>query len=375
MEGLVERDPISAAKVAQTLSASRKRLGQLSGKMAGPYFEAEIKQIGRNRRAVLGTALGGRYISVDAALKDRDPNAVKSASERLARLVEILQTAAPGLGLDVPGPDDTRKYGIIVDMRLRNTELPHQPGEWTIRYAVPGDQSIAEISIATLMREKGYRLHTGGGRDALDPDLRSFDRAPRGLVPETKTFLDGNFVRAMLIATEISAGSMVSFTGDDGERRRSVLISERGHRALSDRKSRIVNSDEAMRYLGNGLSIFSEYRSRSEGMILRRDDYGYAVIVPRSKEWEKFKKGPGLMAGAFKVDKGGGFSARIADNKLKPFLDAVFGFGLPLYYDNRTIKAKQNSFAGGPKQSSGPNFGGGGGSRQQPAPSFSGPRR
>ncbi|MBY3151258.1 DEAD/DEAH box helicase family protein [Rhizobium laguerreae] len=375
MEGLVERDPISAAKVAQTLSAARARLGQQSGKVAGPYFEAEIKQIGRNRRAVLGTALGGRYISVDAALKDRDSNAVKSASERLARLVEILSTAAPGLGLDVPGPDDTRKYGIIVDVRLRNTDLPHQPGEWTVRYAVPGDAAIAEISIATLMREKGYRLHTGGGREALDPDLRPFDRAPRGLVPERKTFLDGNFVRAMLIATEISAGSMVSFIGEDSERRRSVLISERGHRALSDRKSRIANSDEAMRFLGNGQSIFSEYRSRSEGMILRRDDFGYAVIVPRSKDWEKFKKsGPGQMAGAFKVDKGGGFSARIADNKLKAFLDAVFGFGLPLYFDNRTIKAKQNSFAGGPKAPSGSNFGSGG-PRQQPAPSFAGPRR
>ncbi|MCV9965064.1 strawberry notch C-terminal domain-containing protein [Pararhizobium sp. BT-229] len=374
MEGLVERDPISAAKVHQTISAARTRLGQLSGKVAGPYFDAEIKQIGRNRRSVLKSALGGRYISEDAALKDREPNAVKSASERLARLVDILSAVSPGLGLDVPGPDDTRRYGIIVDVRLRSPDLPHQPGEWTVRYAVPGDAAISEISIATLMREKGYRLHTGGGREALDPDLRNFDRAPRGLVPERKTFLDGNFVRAMLIATEISAGSMVSFVGDDGERRRSVLISERGHRALADRKSRIVNSDEAMRFLANGQAVYSEYRSRSEGLILRRDDYGFAVIVPRSKDWEKFRKaGPGQIAGAFKPDRGGGVSARIADNKVKPFLDAVFGFGLPLYFDNRTIKAKQNSFAGGPRQASGPSFGG---PRQQSAPSFQGgPRR
>jgi hypothetical protein len=371
MEGLVERDPIPAIKVAQTISGSRTRLGQLSGRPAGPYFEAEIKQIARNRRSVLGTALGGRYISVDAALKDKDQNAVKSASERLARLTDILSLATPGLGLDVPGPDDTRNFGIIVDIRLRNADLPHQPGEWTIRYAVPGDAGISEISIATLMREKGYRLHTGGGRDALDPDLRPFDRAPKGMVPDTKTFLDGNFVRAMLIATEISAGAMVSFSGADGERRRSVLINPRGHRALSDRKSRIANSDEAMRYLGNGLAVFSEYRARADGMILRRDDYGFAVIVPRTRDWEKFKKsGPGQLAGAFKVDKGGGFSARIAENKLKPFLDAVFGFGLPLYFDNRTIQAKQNRFqVGAPKQPSGAGFGS---SKQPNTPSFTG---
>lgn len=363
MEGLVERDPISASRVAQTISASRTRLSQTSGKAAGPYFEAEIKKIGRNRRSVLSSALAGRYISVDAALKDRDPNAVKSASERLARLVDILSMVAPGLGLDVPGPDDTRKFGIVVDIRLRHPDLPHQPGEWSIRYAVPGDSAISEISIATLMREKGYRLHTGGGRDALDPDLRPFDHAPKGLVPETRKFLDGNFVRSMLIATEISAGSMVSFIGEDGERHRTVLISERGHKALADRKSRITCSEEAMRFLANGQSVFSDYRSRSDGMILRKDDYGYSVLVPRGKDWDKFKQsGPGQVAGAFKADRAGGFSSRIADNKLKPFLDGVFGYGLPLYFDNRTIAARQNRFTAA-------------GSKQQQTPFSSGPKR
>ncbi len=393
MEGLVERDPISAAKVHQTITEARRRLGRDSGKVAGPYFDAEIKEIAAKKRSVLDSALGGKFISVNEALKDKNPNAVKSAQERLARLVEILSMVAPGLGLDVPGPDDTRKSGVIVDIRLRSRKsdedsasvgktkgksdalsLPHQPGEWTIRYAIPGESSISEISIATLMREKGYRLHTGGGRDALDPDLRSFDRAPRGLVPETKTFLDGNFVRAMLIATEISAGSMVSYVGEDGERHRSVLINPRGHRALADRKSRIVNSDEALRYLANGVAIFTEYRSRSEGMTVRRDEYGFEVLVPKGRDWEKFRKdGAGQIAGSFKQHKSGGFSARIADNKLRPFLDAVFGMGLPIYFDNRTIKAKQNSFAGGPKQASAPAFGG---PRQAPAPSFGGgPRR
>ncbi|MDW9479049.1 helicase [Sinorhizobium meliloti] len=394
MEGLVERDPISAAKVHQTITEARKRLGKVSGKVAGPYFDVEIKEIASKRRSVLDAALGGRYISVNQALKDSNPNAVKSAHDRLARLVEILSMIAPGLGLDVPGPDDTRKSGVIVDVRLRNGKsgddenavgkgkgkpddrvapLPHQPGEWTVRYAVPGDASISEISIATLMREKGYRLHTGGGRDALDPDLRPFDRAPRGLVPETRTFLDGNFVRAMLIATEISAGSMVSFVGDDGEKRRSVLINPRGHKALNDRKSRIANSEEALRYLANGLAVFTEYRSRSEGMILRRDDYGFEVVVPKGREWEQFKKtGPGQLAGSFKQHKSGGFSARIADNRLKAFLDAVFGTGLPLYFDNRTISAKQNRFASATKQPSGPSFGA---PRQQPASYSGGPGR
>nr|WP_250807655.1 strawberry notch C-terminal domain-containing protein [Neorhizobium tomejilense] len=352
MEGLVERDPITSEKVGQTISAARARLAHVSGKPAGPYFDEEVKKIGRNRRSVLKAALSGRYISEDQALKDKEPNAVKAANERLVRLVEVLSTIAPGMPIEVPGPDERSKLGVVVDIRLRNESLPHNPGEWTIRLAVPGAPSIAEISIATLMREKGYKLHQFA-RGSMAPELTPFDRAPRGLVPEERIFLDGNFVRAMLIATEISAGAMVSMKNADGETIRSVLVNERGHKALRDRQARIRSTEDAMRHLGTGLSVFSNFRERAQGIMVRRDDNGFCVSIPRGKEWEKvMASGPGSFVGTFKTDRGGTLVARIADVKVKPFLEAVFGRGVPLYYDNRTISAKQNRFAGGPKQQS-----------------------
>lgn len=361
MEGLVERDPLPSSKVSQSISAARTRLGQVSGKPAGPYFDAEIKKIGKNRRSVLKAALSGRWISEDAALKDKEPNAVKSANERLARLVEILSGIAPGAAIEVPGADDRSSLGVIVDIRLRSEELPHQPGEWSVRYAVPGDTSISEISIATLIREKGYRV-VSSRNSAMSPDLTPFDRAPRGMVSERKQFLDGNFVRSMLIATEISAGSMVSLRKEDGEMVRSVIVNARGYKALADRKARIVSSDDAIGHINQGRSVFSNYRERNQGVMIRRDDNGYVITIPRGKEWEKvMASGPGTFAGTFKVDRSGVLAARVADVKLKPLLDAIFGKGVGLFFDNRTIAAKQNRFAGG--------------SRQQQTPFSGGPRR
>lgn len=348
MEGTVERDPVGSSRMAKAIADSRARLADACGKPAGPYFADEIKQISRNKNSVLKAALSGRYISVNEALKDKTPNAVKSASERLQRLVDILSSIAPGMGMDVPGQEEGTLFGVIVDVRLRNARSPHQPGEWLVRYATPGDQAFSEISIATIMREKGYRLHHGG--NPMKPDLTPFDSAPRGLVSERRTFLDGNFVRAMLVATEVSAGSMVSYKDENGETQRSVLVSRRGHQALRDRKAKITNADEAMSYLSGGKAIFSNYMQRGQGLMVRRDDYGYCVSIPRGKEWEKImSSGPGAFAGTFKADRSGGLVARIPDVKLRPFVDSVFGKGLPLYFDNRTIAARQNRFASGPR--------------------------
>jgi hypothetical protein len=299
----------------------------------------------------LKSALSGRFISEDAALKDKKPNAVKAASERLKRLTDILTSLSPGDIIEVPGVEEGTRMATIVDVRLRNHDLPHQPGEWAIRYAVPGDTAVSEISIATLMREKGYKLHSSFQR-SLNPDLSPFDRAPTGQVKEQKLFLDGNFVRSMLIATEISAGTMVSYKTESGQTHRSVLISSRGRKALEDRQSRIPNADAALGYLQANTSIFSEYRSRLDGLMIRADDHGYALSIPRGKDWTNFMaSGPGDHVGTFKADRTGTLVARVADAKLKALIDSLYAKGLPLYFDNRTIAAKQNRFAGGSQQS------------------------
>jgi hypothetical protein len=354
MEGYVEKDPISSARINALLAASRARLGQISGRAAGPFFEAQIKGIAKNRRSVLQASLGGRFISVDSALKDKEPNAVKAKSEQLARMTDIVAGLYPGLTITVPDEEGNLRAGVIVDVHAPDDDLVHQPGRWTIRYVAPGDATTTDISIATLLREKKYQVSAARPRDLLEPDLRRFDTGHKGKTQ--RFFLDGNFVRAMLIATEISAGSMVSYTDGDGERRRSVLIHKRGHKALSDRQARIDTPKAAEDYLLAGRGVFSNYKNRFEGIMIQKIEKGYGITVPDTKEWRKHVDGKlKLLAGTFKADRNKTMVSRVTDANLHAFVDAVFALGVPMYHDNRTVTAKVNPFAvGGPKT---PSFG------------------
>lgn len=356
MEGTFERNPVSGERIGKLIAEARRRLSERSGRPAGPFFEEEVKAIRRSRRAVLGTALSGRYISVDAALKDKEANAVKAADERLKSLCEHLAELEPMRGLSMRDEEGNERAGVIVDIRLREGGRPHLPSEWTVRYACPGDTSISEISIATLIRDRGYRLHPRGGQDGLESVKRRFDAAPAGMVTETRQFLDGNLVRAMLVATEVSAGSMVTFTDEGGEVRRSVLVHKRGRQALMDRISSIRDAGDAFRHLTSGRAVFTNHRERAKGLIVRADERGgFIVQRPRGRAFDKMMEGgPGSHCGTFKADRGGVLVARMADHALKPFLDAIFGSGLPLYYDSRTISLKQNRFAGGQQSKASP---------------------
>lgn len=372
MEGEIEKDALSGSRIRKAVAEARKRLGEDSGSPTAPFFMHHVREIEKNRKRILKSALSGRYISVDQALKDRDPNAVKAADARLRGLCEILSDIEPGLGISIPDDEGNLTNGVVVDVRLRNPDLPHQPSEWSVRYACPGDTSVSEISAATLMRDQRYKLFHARPRDTFESSVRQFDEAPTGIVTERRQFLDGNLVRAMLIATEISAGSMVTYTDEGGLRHRSVMVHKRGHKALRDRISTLRNTAEAMKFLSNGQSVFTDYRDRNAGINVRVDANGLSVSRPRGKDWDRFMEaGPGRLVGSFRADRGNVLVARVADNKVEAFLEAVFASGLPLYYDNRTIQAKQNRFAGGQQQRrSGEGFG----PKQQNAPSFGGPK-
>lgn len=284
MQAEIERAPLAAEDLRRIVSESRKRLGEASGRAAGPYFEGQSKDLKASRRRVLTSALSGRLISVDSALAMKGPNAVKSASERLDQLLGAISSIQPGIGIVAPGEEGEPVSGVVVDVRPPGKEELHLPGRWSVRYAVPGDAHPREISIATILRDKGYTLHPARPGEVPTPSLNAFDAAPRGGVIERRVFLDGNLVKSVAIASETSAGSLVAFTGEDGRRRRAILVSRRGRAALFDRSKSTTDAAEAIEVVTSGRAVWTHPTSKAEGVIVRPENGGGIVVeIPKGK--------------------------------------------------------------------------------------------
>jgi len=332
MEAEVEKQALDSTAIRNLIASSRRRLGEASGNAAGPFFEKEAKAIKAARRKVLTAALSGRLISVDSALAMNGSNAVKAADERINSLLEILASIQPGLMLSAPGDEGDPVRGVIVDVRAPTENELHLPGRWGVRYALPGDPHPREISIATIMRERAYVLYPSRPGEVPSPSLKAFDEAPRGVVVERRKFLDGNLVKAVAIAAEVSAGSLVSFKGQDGRRRRAVLVSRRGHGALFQRSKPTRNVQEALAVLQSGNPLWTNPASRADGIMISQDVGGFIADIPKGAKGAKFEtQRISAVAGRFR-HMNDCRRARIDRNRIEAFLTAVLEEGYELHF-------------------------------------------
>lgn len=357
MEGTFERDAVTTARVRAALKQSRERLSSSSGNATGPFFEKEIAAIRRRRRDVLNASLAGRYNSVDVALKDKEPNAVKSADKRLDDLMKFAAVLQPGLPVAVPNEDGESMWGLVVDVRAPGEAMLVNPGSWAVKIAIPGREGFREISIATLIREKGYNVAFSRASTAHSPDLSAFDKAASATVTETREFLMGNLVQAVAIASETKAGSMVTFHRADGGRERSVLVTK-GHRRrdLFARAAKTTDPFDARLVLDDGRTMFTDVGNRLAGIIVEAADRGYLFSIPmRGKKFAKERYAD--LCQTFREDRQM-LSAKVRPENIEELLQRVFDDGAALHYEGvprPAQEAKQPSWMGGRK--SGPSKG------------------
>lgn len=354
MQGESQRDPITSQRIMETIKESRFRLGKASGNAIGPFFEGEINLIKKNRRNVLQTAVSGRLISVDTALKDKDDNAVKRLDARLTFLQNLISITAPGVSITVPDEDDDRKHGIIVDVLPPEVALLHNPGQWRVRYALPGEAHIKEVSFATILRDPQFQIIQTRPADQLNPDLAVFDRAPRGSVKETRTFLSGNLVKAVAAATDVQAGSLVAWYDENGVRRRSVLINSRKLKALLDRASRANDPKKCIEVLMGRNILFSNPAGRVKGLLIEKIDKGFQVRLPSTKEFQPVS--PEDLADycqTFRTEKNEKL-ARVSDMEIERLLTFLFSKQVPLHYDSALDKPKVETKGFGQRSAPGP---------------------
>ena len=330
MKGTFDRDTLRSDRVSKLLRSSRERLAHESGSAAGPYFSHHVAEIKKRRRAILTASLAGRYSSVEMALKEKEPNAVKAADERLAKLSSVLGLLSPGVMMIVQGEEGETQNAVIVDVRAPADAELHHPGRWSVRYAVPGDTVVREISAATLMRDPAYRLHVHGV--SASANLSAFDAAPGGRVTEYREFLAGNLVKAVAIAAETASGSMVAYRTPDGASNRAVLVSKRGRRALLNRSAKTTNVHDARSILEDGRTLFSDFNNRLTGVILEQQQKGYLLSIPehgRKFPEESFK----AFCSSFRSDRKM-LAARVPNDRLDDLLAHLFSQGVSLHYES-----------------------------------------
>jgi hypothetical protein len=357
MEGTFERDAVTTARVRAALKQSRERLSAASGNAAGPFFEKQVAAIRRRRRDVLNASLAGRYNSVEIALKDKEPNAVKNAEQRLNSLMKFAESLQPGLPISVPNEDGESMWGLIVDVRPPEEAMLPNPGSWAVKIAVPGREGFREVSIATLIREKAYNVAFSRAATAEAPNLDSFDKAASSVVTEQREFLTGNLVQAVAIAKETKAGSMVTFQRADGGKERSVLIT-RGHRRsdLFSRAAKTTDPFDARLVLDDGRAMFTDVGNRLAGIIVEAADRGYLFSIPmRGKKYPKERYAD--LCQTFRQDRQM-LAAKVKPENIEELLQRVFDDGAALHYEGvpRPVQeVKKPSWMGGSK--SGPSQG------------------
>lgn len=341
MERMIEREPLSSTRVMEVLVKARKRLGKISGNDVGPYFEVQQKALKRDRQKILLAAMSGRMVSVAYALKDKEDNSVKRADQRLNALNEMLGVLAPGTIIQVLSEDETKQSGIIVDVIAPDEpEEVHNPGRWSVRYAIPGDVHIRAVSLATIMRDKTFEVRPTRSSDQLSPDLSYFDGADR-LVKDQRDFLMGNLVKAVSIASEVKAGSMVTWFDPDGNRQRSVLVNRTNRRALFDRATKTTDFDKAREVLMGRSPLFSNPLERQKGLMVEKLNKGFQVRLPTTKEGQVVA--PADLKDFCQTFRTEGRSqlAYVTDLQIEPLLRYVFSRNIALHFDTQFSAPKQ----------------------------------
>ena len=269
--------PIRAERVRELVEEGSARIPEASGEP----FGSELKAIRLATPLVLQRSLPRRFISVQQAQKDLAPNAVKEAESRIARLVALLRTARPGSPITVK-TEEGAEGGFVVD--VTPPEDPKEianPSQWRLSYVLPGGESVRHISAAAVNDDP----ETHVGRSALPLPagiLARFDKAPSGAVRVRRRILDGNIVRATLIARHQGWG-IVTWHDAEGMPGRAVLIPKSRQNALATLPGRTTSARTALAVLDAGGSIWTNRDERDDGAEITATGRTLRIALPTRK--------------------------------------------------------------------------------------------
>ncbi|AOG03013.1 strawberry notch C-terminal domain-containing protein [Bosea sp. RAC05] len=330
--------PLRSKDIAAMIEAAEEALPR-NGTDRFPQHKAAIAKL---RPRILHAALSKRHLNVEQALKDPRDNAVKIAESRIDQLVNQIAMWRPGCGIQVHGEDGV-ETGLVLEVRppedMANVALP---GQWTIRYAVPGDERPRTMSAAAVKQDQGIEIHPWRG-PPNPVALARFDKAPSGMVPERRKVLDGNLVRAVVAARNQKWGSSVVWTDDTGHQHRAMLVPKSKQESLHALDGRTTSPKAALAVLQAGGSITTDADSPDDRAEIFMDGSELTVTFNnRPKAMKAFQTETILaITGPF-----GGSRERIArvpgkraEALLEAFLISGHAFHYPGHHRSTVAKA------------------------------------
>ncbi|CAH1688653.1 Helicase C-terminal domain-containing protein [Hyphomicrobiales bacterium] len=247
IERMREAKPLKADEILRMIEEAEEK----TPKAANERFPDHKKAIEKLRPKLRFAALSKRYLNVEQALKDPKGNAVQNQDAKLNHLQGLIASWRPGCSIQIPG-EEGLETGLVLEVRPPDDkdQVAH-PGQWTIRYAIPGDERPRVISAAGVHSEAGILVQPWRG-PPNPVALARFDKAPSGHVPERRKVLDGNLVRAVIAARNQKWGSSVLWTDTNGVGHRAMLIPKNKQDAIHALEGRTTSLKGALAVLRAG---------------------------------------------------------------------------------------------------------------------------
>lgn len=216
----IEKDakPLRSDFLQEAIQAGWRHLSDTTKLPADEAMPALTKRIRQNSMQVLRRVLPERFETVDQALADEKPNAVKATYNRLAALVTHLPDIVPGAGISITGNEGVIEHHVVIRVEAPQKGREHNAGAWTIRFAAPGSDRVRALSLYALINDPNFEC-TGPVRS-----LHEFDTAPAGTIIERREVLDGNLFDAARLSHQHRLGKVVTYEDDQGLRRRCILV-------------------------------------------------------------------------------------------------------------------------------------------------------
>lgn len=222
-------NPIRADEVRLRVEASKKSVLSYDinkeKRENDAFFKALRDFLSANQPKYLESVRGKEFLSIEAALGAKDPNAVQKMEHRLKVLTDVMGSMYVGAVAKFTNDDGEVDYGIVTRVTVPdNPKHIHLLGAYELAFAVPGKQNLVERTLYSLQDDGAFRVmpkSAGADRDIMD----RFDRAQAGTFKMRRLILDGNLFKAAQIAASSGIGSSVIYTDAQGNRHRGVLLS------------------------------------------------------------------------------------------------------------------------------------------------------
>lgn len=223
-------NPIRADEVRARVEANAKAVKSYGinreQRVNDDFFRSLRSFLAANRVRYLESVLSKDCPSVEAALSEKQPNAVQKMDHRLAVLTNVMGNLYVGAVAKFTNDEEEVDFGIVTRVTVPdNPKHIHLLGAYELAFAVPGKQNLVERTLYSLQDDAAFRImpkSPGTERDIM----ARFDRAQAGTFKLRRLILDGNLFKAAQIAASGGMGSSVIYTDEQGNRHRGVLLSK-----------------------------------------------------------------------------------------------------------------------------------------------------